>query len=109
MLEGVEYASNLLVLTFVNIFIGVGFDVSMFEEEEDKIVNLPDPLGAGAPQSQQPTSTSPQMKPQQRNQGGEVLQTRMPKEVPVGDPNYKNPGRAFPRVAAALGVALCQN
>jgi len=84
---------------YTGILKAVGFDVSMFEEEEDKIVNLPDPLGAGAPQSQQPTSTSPQMKPQQRNQGGEVLQTRMPKEVPVGDPNYKNPGRAFPRVA----------
>ena len=84
---------------YTGILKAVGFDVSMFEEEEDKIVNLPDPLGADKPESQQPTSTSPQMKPQQRNQGGEVLQTRMPKEVPVGDARYKNPGRAFPRVA----------
>ena len=84
---------------YTGILKAVGFDVSMFEEEEDKIVNLPDPLGADKPESQQPTSTSPQMKPQQRNQGGEVLQTKMPKEVPVGDAKYKNPGRAFPRVA----------
>lgn len=84
---------------YTGILKAVGFDVSMFEEEEDKIVNLPDPLGADKPESQQPTPTSPQMKPQQRNQGGEVLQTRMPKEVPVGDARYKNPGRAFPRVA----------
>ena len=84
---------------YTNILKSVGFDVSMFEEQDKPEPDLPDPVGAGAPQSQQPTPTSPQMKPQQRNQGGEVLQTRMPKEVPVGDATYKNPGRAFPRVA----------
>jgi hypothetical protein len=85
---------------YTNILKSVGFDVSMFEEPEKEQPDVSEPLNMGTVDSQQESKpVRPSMRPQRRNEGGEVLKTKQPKQVPVGDPYYSNPMRSFPRVA----------
>ena len=85
---------------YTNILKSVGFDVSMFEKPEKEQPDVSEPLNMGTVDSQEePTPVRPSMRPQRRNEGGEVLKTKQPKQVPVGDPYYSNPMRSFPRVA----------